>query len=122
MCFQRLTFGLARAISPTEGGRRAEDPFRGLRAGPARSSPRLLPPPTPKTTPNGPYPSAEVRLQIHERSWVNQMRAELHQAQIFPNHIMNLRFNLRELAGAVGFEPTPSALTVRCPTGWTTPQ
>ena len=26
------------------------------------------------------------------------------------------------LAGAVGFEPTPSALTVRCPTGWTTPQ
>src|ERR1700693_5633654 len=30
---------------------------------------------------------------------------------------------LREsLAGAVGFEPTPSALTVRCPTGWTTPQ
>ena len=27
-----------------------------------------------------------------------------------------------KLAGAVGFEPTPSALTVRCPTGWTTPQ
>lgn len=26
------------------------------------------------------------------------------------------------MAGAVGFEPTPSALTVRCPAGWTTPQ
>ena len=27
-----------------------------------------------------------------------------------------------ELAGAVGLEPTPSSLTVRCPTNWTTPQ
>ena len=27
-----------------------------------------------------------------------------------------------ELAGAEGFEPSPSSLTVRCPTGWTTPQ
>jgi hypothetical protein len=26
------------------------------------------------------------------------------------------------MAGAEGFEPSPSALTVRCPTGWTTPQ
>ena len=26
------------------------------------------------------------------------------------------------LAGAEGFEPSPSSLTVRCPTGWTTPQ
>jgi hypothetical protein len=26
------------------------------------------------------------------------------------------------MAGAGGFEPPPSALTVRCPTGWTTPQ
>jgi hypothetical protein len=26
------------------------------------------------------------------------------------------------LAGAVGLEPTPSSLTVRCPTNWTTPQ
>src|SRR5215470_18712610 len=26
------------------------------------------------------------------------------------------------LAGAGGFEPPPSSLTVRCPTGWTTPQ
>jgi hypothetical protein len=25
------------------------------------------------------------------------------------------------LAGAVGLEPTPSSLTVRCPTNWTTP-
>src|ERR1700692_1982137 len=32
--------------------------------------------------------------------------------------------NLRrgELAGAEGFEPSPSSLTVRCPTSWTTPQ
>src|SRR5256885_16562943 len=27
-----------------------------------------------------------------------------------------------ELAGAEGFEPSPSTLTVWCPTGWTTPQ
>ena len=27
-----------------------------------------------------------------------------------------------DLAGAVGLEPTPSSLTVRCPTNWTTPQ
>ena len=27
-----------------------------------------------------------------------------------------------ELAGAGGFEPPPSSLTVRCPTDWTTPQ
>jgi hypothetical protein len=26
------------------------------------------------------------------------------------------------LAGAEGFEPSPSSLTVRCPTSWTTPQ
>ena len=26
------------------------------------------------------------------------------------------------LAGAEGLEPSPSALTVRCPTDWTTPQ
>ena len=26
------------------------------------------------------------------------------------------------MAGAVGLEPTPSSLTVRCPTNWTTPQ
>ena len=66
MCFQRLRFGLARAIRKSEGGRRAEDPFRGLRAGPARSSPRLLPLPTQKTTPKGPYPSAEARLHTLE--------------------------------------------------------
>ena len=35
---------------------------------------------------------------------------------------MPARSDLENLAGAVGFEPTPSALTVRCPTGWTTPQ
>jgi hypothetical protein len=51
LCFQCVVFGLTRAITKTEGGRRAEDPFRGLRAGPARSSPRLLPPPTPKPHP-----------------------------------------------------------------------
>ena len=28
----------------------------------------------------------------------------------------------KDLAGAVGLEPTPSSLTVRCPTDWTTPQ
>src|ERR1700678_2016353 len=28
----------------------------------------------------------------------------------------------RTLAGAVGLEPTPASLTVRCPTNWTTPQ
>src|SRR5207302_1361730 len=27
-----------------------------------------------------------------------------------------------KLAGAEGFEPSPSTLTVWCPTGWTTPQ
>jgi hypothetical protein len=51
VCFQHVTFGLVRALRKPEGGRRAEDPFRGLRAGPARSSPRLLPPPTPKPHP-----------------------------------------------------------------------
>src|SRR5947209_3191 len=66
MCFQCLRFGLVSALIRPEGGRRAEDPFRGLRAGPARSSPRLLPPPTPKTTPNGPYPSAEAhQYRLH---------------------------------------------------------
>src|SRR5579862_8398775 len=29
---------------------------------------------------------------------------------------------MEQLAGAVGLEPTPSSLTVRCPTNWTTPQ
>src|SRR6266851_8165977 len=29
---------------------------------------------------------------------------------------------VKKLAGAGGFEPPPSSLTVRCPTGWTTPQ
>ena len=29
---------------------------------------------------------------------------------------------LGNLAGAEGFEPSPSSLTVRCPTDWTTPQ
>ena len=38
--FQEVKFGALRALRITEGGRRAEDPFRGLRAGPARSSPR----------------------------------------------------------------------------------
>src|SRR5260370_40700428 len=28
----------------------------------------------------------------------------------------------KRLAGAEGFEPSPSSLTVRCPTSWTTPQ
>ena len=40
--FQELKFGALRAIRNNDGGRRAEDPFRGLRAGPARSSPRLF--------------------------------------------------------------------------------
>jgi hypothetical protein len=31
-------------------------------------------------------------------------------------------FDGKELAGAEGFEPSPSTLTVWCPTGWTTPQ
>jgi hypothetical protein len=31
-------------------------------------------------------------------------------------------FSRRKLAGAEGFEPSPSSLTVRCPTSWTTPQ
>src|SRR3989442_14034817 len=31
-------------------------------------------------------------------------------------------FAVKKLAGAGGFEPPPSSLTVRCPTGWTTPQ
>jgi hypothetical protein len=31
-------------------------------------------------------------------------------------------FVSEELAGAEGFEPSPSTLTVWCPTGWTTPQ
>ena len=31
-------------------------------------------------------------------------------------------FQKERLAGAVGLEPTPSSLTVRCPTNWTTPQ
>src|SRR5260370_17280843 len=29
---------------------------------------------------------------------------------------------IKNLAGAEGFEPSPSTLTVWCPTGWTTPQ
>src|SRR6266481_945627 len=29
---------------------------------------------------------------------------------------------VENLAGAEGFEPSPSSLTVRCPTSWTTPQ
>ena len=40
--FRDFEFGAPRALKITEGGRRAEDPFRGLRAGPARSSPRLF--------------------------------------------------------------------------------
>ena len=48
--FEWIMFGQPRARIRDVGGRRVEDPFRGLRAGPARSSPQLLPPPTLKTT------------------------------------------------------------------------
>jgi hypothetical protein len=41
--FQRLRFGFSRAMYWRVRGRKAEDPFRGLRAGPA-SFPRPLPP------------------------------------------------------------------------------
>src|SRR5713226_1665554 len=34
----------------------------------------------------------------------------------------NRDINWKNLAGAEGFEPSPSSLTVRCPTSWTTPQ
>jgi hypothetical protein len=40
-CFSQLTLARGVRDNGPEGGRRAEDPFRGLRAGPARSSPRL---------------------------------------------------------------------------------
>ena len=36
--------------------------------------------------------------------------------------IEGLFFQTERLAGAVGLEPTPASLTVRCPTNWTTPQ
>ena len=34
----------------------------------------------------------------------------------------SINARIKKLAGAVGFEPTPSALTVQRPTNWTTPQ
>jgi hypothetical protein len=81
MCFQRLRFGLARAIRNSEGGRRAEDPFRGLRAGPARSSPRLLPPPTPKNHTQWTIPiggsTPSYPLQILEM-WYVKILSALH--------------------------------------------
>jgi len=40
--FSRLSLARCVPYELPEGGRRAEDPFRGLRAGPARSSPRLF--------------------------------------------------------------------------------
>src|ERR1700730_11100232 len=40
--FSRLSLARRVPYELPEGGRRAEDPFRGLRAGPARSSPRLF--------------------------------------------------------------------------------
>jgi hypothetical protein len=40
-----------------------------------------------------------------------------------PNETSDTIIVLRgKLAGAEGFEPSPSTLTVWCPTGWTTPQ
>ena len=171
MCFQRLRFGLARAIREIEGGRRAEDPFRGLRAGPARSSPRLLPPPTPKNHTQWTIPiggSMLVGLNAISNKQKNIHRDFEDVLKIYGGTRFTLELGCRrggklfnshasvprnpclraftsraiphvvpngdeallkpgsryygELAGAVGFEPTPSALTVRCPTGWTTPQ
>src|SRR5277367_4584540 len=43
-------------------------------------------------------------------------------SQDSPQRRRERRVNAGELAGAVGLEPTPSSLTVRCPTNWTTPQ
>ena len=45
---------------------------------------------------------------------VNELNAEVFTRQI--------GLAERKLAGAEGFEPSPSSLTVRCPTSWTTPQ
>jgi hypothetical protein len=42
VCFQQVEFGEPRAMYIASEGRKAEDPFRGLRAGPA-SFPRPLP-------------------------------------------------------------------------------
>src|ERR1700686_2992778 len=38
----------------------------------------------------------------------------------FPPHAIGSIYE-GNLAGAEGFEPSPSSLTVRCPTSWTTP-
>ena len=62
VCFQHLMFGVRLALRKCEEGRRAEDPFRGLRAGPARSSLSPASAAYPKHHTQGPYPTAEVRL------------------------------------------------------------
>jgi hypothetical protein len=67
--FQRFKFGLSRALCKIEGGRHAEDPFRGLRAGPARSSPSLLPHHTPKPHPtNYTHRRELVRVSVRQFS------------------------------------------------------
>jgi hypothetical protein len=55
----------------------------------------------------------QLQLEIWERSVLVEDYSSLWILKIDENAI---------LAGAVGLEPTPSSLTVRCPTNWTTPQ
>src|SRR6266571_4061676 len=94
MCFQYVTFGLVRALGKPEGGRRAEDPFRGLRAGPARSSPRLLPPPTPK-----PHPMDHT----HRRKYVRTP----------PRKFFKSKLCRLFVTQAFAYEPTTSSRKIR---------
>ncbi len=48
--------------------------------------------------------------------------AGLHPNNVAPVQSPVLLYSGGKLAGAEGFEPSPSSLTVRCPTSWTTPQ
>ena len=73
--FQQLSFGFWRALYKSVRGRKAEDPFRGLRAGPA-SFPRPLPPSVTSAYPfqcaAGCAPSLAVRL--NSRTGIFPMR------------------------------------------------
>ena len=98
-----------------DGGRRTEDPFRGLRAGPVRTSPRHCPSSPPSHSKNGPH-RAEVCLEVSAQT------PSVCLNRVFPECMREPADVRGDMAGAGGFEPPPSALTVRCPTGWTTPQ
>jgi hypothetical protein len=66
------------------------------------------------------YDYVKLTPQEREQTGRDSKAAQVRLAQTESRTAQNKFGDL--MAGAVGLEPTPSSLTVRCPTNWTTPQ